>query len=68
MTLGYLLAAVVVLPTVLLTIFVSPLAGTLCGIVALAYGAWIFRLGTSRAGAWANRNRPEMFQKLSAHT
>ena len=68
MMLGYLLAAVVVLPTVLLTIFVSPLAGTLCGIVALAYGAWIFRLGTSRAGDWANRNRPEMFQKLSAHT
>lgn len=59
------IAAVAVVPIVLTTILVSPLVGSLISVAGLGYAYLVFRIGSKQAGRWANKNTPEMFQKLS---
>lgn len=62
---AFVVAMVGIVPISLLTIFVSPVAGSAFAVLALVYAVVVFRMGATMAGRWANQHLPEMFQKLA---
>lgn len=58
-------AGIGTVPVGLISVFVSPLAGTLAGVVSLGYGLAMFWFGGRHAGRRATNGIPELYQTLS---
>lgn len=60
-----LVAGIGAAPVGAITLFVSPLAGAIAGVVAIAYGVLLFWLSGRSAGRRATQQTPEIYQTLS---